>query len=111
MIDQRTETIAGIEVHAWSRPAPEAQGNPVGFRGNGYHIVVRDQASVYEAHGPQPVSLMDRDTFVGFIAILRHTRSSSMVWPFCGQGIKDAGPSPWGSEGWLAPRSAAELTA
>jgi hypothetical protein len=98
---QRTEVIDGIPVHAWSQLDLRSVVDGCGFRGNEHHIVVLDQATVYEAHGPQPVTDVSRDTFVGFVAVLRATRSASMSWPFVGQGIRDAGPSPFGPDGWL----------
>lgn len=93
----RTETIAGRDVHAWSRLNPDATEAPHGYRGNEHQIVIRDQAVVYEVAGPCPVDELDRDAFVGLVAVMRATHGGS-IWPFYGMGITDAGPSPYG---WL----------
>lgn len=94
---QRTEEIDGIQVHAWSRLNPAVADNPYRYRGNEHQIVIRDQSVIYEAAGPCPVDELDRDMFVGFVAVMRATRKGG-IWPFYGMGITDAGPSP---SGWL----------
>jgi hypothetical protein len=108
MIQFREENIDGIPIYAWSRPRVDTPNLPGAHRANEYQIIVRDQATVYEAHGPQPITDVSRDQFVGLVAVLRTTRPG-MTWPFYGRGITDAGPSPWGENGWFVPASLAEL--